>query len=809
MTEILVGYPGQELKSFHLNDILRGAVRDSGFFPELYKTDLPPMLSGALISGVERKLGEHGLSFEPYDFPIFLPPSLMPKAMEDYKEDDDNQVGIVQNKVARGFSSPVMSHAARLTPEEREAFFKKIATRASTDDARKIITFGDDRGLRLDPKLKMPLYGHLVDHYSPQVTEIFASDHLTPGKRIKEVDGANMGVINSVAHFHSVCGALRSSGEQFDSRNYMDTTLVFTPLLAGLLPLSEQGLIIKAVGNPNTFREVHVEDFDKIHKGRILTYDHFVHPEGEGFPNWVTLQALKRVVANDQTSREKKTFRGVDPVQADDYLRYRHSPGAASTAFAAIIGLPKRGEEPPAKLRPSYLAASNPEIILTSGSFLGISKKGLTTALPLKNGYRLSRTKKDLHFSLRDLEIACHKAQAFAVVHPDKYPITDEHMSGVREKEHLKLLRQLATSVVGSYLVTMSTMAGAAQHIGRPHLVDKDWLREFAMYHPDLCNLGLTGDSETEAYRLFSSPDDIKEALASFDPKTYNHALDTPENEFLSESQVQEMIGQQLGYCVIVYGSSGGFADATYRHARALTNALAKRNNISIATGAGTQSGMGGMNDGAIEAMQEGFKTLLIGARSDTDVSPLEGDHGEYFSKLGVELQQNPNEARHEYSDDQMVHIIHSNRILARQALMAEIMHAAVILDGGKGTALEFFITAYHNAKLNLTGQGFLGHNRIVPLVVSNRTIDFCGTKRGVFDELLEPWRHKGHLIGLRECQGENPIPDIIGFLQDHASGRKRIYGQEEAYAFDVSPQQIQLPSTQTLPLFAHRTRQP
>ena len=367
-TEILIGRAGETPHRFNLSDIKNGAVRDSGEFPELFERQLPPMVSGALISGVERKLEEHRLALEPFDFPVYLPPSLLPRALEDSKEEQTDQVDITKGKLQRGFLGPVFSYAASLEDVEQQQFLDDIARRAESDSMHHLITFADDRALRMDPVFLDPLYGHLRDHSNDQVREIFEKGHHTPGKRVKETDGANLGIANSVYRFHQVKESLRKAGKDFDEYQYMDTTLCFVPMLSGHIAIPEQGLVVTAVGNPRALREINSYDMQQIAKGRILTYDHFDKPVGEDFPDWVTIHALKRSLANDQTPAERTGYAGIDPDMARRYLTERHSPGAAMTAFAHMLEIPKKGKD--ASLRPHFVRTHKTQNCFNNRKFL-------------------------------------------------------------------------------------------------------------------------------------------------------------------------------------------------------------------------------------------------------------------------------------------------------------------------------------------------------------------------------------------------------------------------------------------------------
>ena len=789
MGDIYISRVGEDEHHFNMDDIRRGAVRDSGLFPELFERAVPKDLSLALISGVERKLGEHRVSLDAYGVPIHLPPSLLPRALEDSKEEQTNQIDITVGKMDRGFKSPVLALAEKMDISERAAFFADIAKRAGTTDIKHLGLVGDDRAQFGDDIFLDPLYGDLRNHPNAQIREVFTEGHGIPGKRVKEVDGANLGVINSVYKYSQARRAFRAANLEFDNTQHMDTTLCFVPLLEGALPLPEQGLVVRAIGGPRSLRDISHDDLEKLAKGRIFTYDHFDRPVGENFPDWVNLHALKRAVANDQTPFEKRAFAGIDRDQALDYLRYRHSPAAAMSAFVNAMGIPQQQMTPKA-MRPHFKRAHSPETVLTTGNFLGVPQEDLEAAFPVNSGKRISEDKVPL--TLRNLEVEAHRANAFAVVHPDKYPISDEEVEALGSQRNVEILRRTQTALISSYLTTMSTQAGASQHIGRPHLVDKKFHEELGLYHPDLCNMGLTGDAEKEAYQLVKSEKSIKRALNEYDETTYQHKVDVPEDEFTTEAEFKKSIGgRDLGYVVNMYGSSGGFAKATYAQPKDLSSRLSRRNNVTICTGAGTRSGMKGSSDGLVESKQAGYKVSFVGVRSQTDVSPLEGSHQEYFEEIGMPLEQDPNNPDYEVSQDGDVIVAKKDRIIPRQHLMAEISNATVIHDGGKGTVFEFYITALHNLSVNLTGKSsILSHNRIMPLCVANRDIEICGAKRGIYDVLLEPWRDQAHLIGLKEFKGEDPVADIEKFLVDHAEGRVLMYGQKERHDFDLSEQE-------------------
>ncbi len=797
MVEVLIGRVGEkETYSFSLDDIKRGAVRESGLFSELFKTKLPPMVSGVLVSGAEHKLYEQRLATKEFDFPIYLPPSVLPKALEDSKEEQTDQVNITKAKIQRGFLSPVFSLASTLEPVERAEFLNGIVKRAQTDSLENLIIFADDRMLRMDPVFLEPLFGNLRNHSNEQVREIFTEGHPTPGKRVKEVDGANLGIVNSVYRYHQVVKGLIREGVKFDGYQYMDTTLCFVPMVAKGVPLPENGLVIQAIGAPRELREVTDHDVRQVAKGRIFTYDDFDKPVGEDFPDWMTIRALKESVSLNQSRVEQATYDNkINKEKALEYLTEVYSPGVAIKAFVHALEIPKKGTVP--SIRPKFEQTQQPENILTTGSFLSgsLDEEDLRNALSVNSGKKVKSSRVKL--TLRKLEEEAHTAQAFAVVNSNRYQISDEDIKKFGSKDNLSILRELETSLVAAYLITMSTQAGASQHIGRPHLVHRSWYKHFGMYHPDFCNLGLTGDDEKQAYHLYDSKKEIEQGLNSFDKTTYQHNVDVPKDEFKSTEDLKEKFSiKETDYVVAGYGSSSGFADETYTHQRELFYQMSKKKNAVLVMGGGTRSGMKGMMDGTIQALKEGYPVKLIGIRSETDVSPLEGSVEDYFKEQGYPLAESLEDKDLLRAANGEIQIYKQQRILPRQSSIAQIADAVVLGDGGKGTALEFFITAVHNAKCNLTGEGLLGHTRRVPLIVMNREIKVYGTKRGMYDVLLGPYRGKEQLIGLKEMTGKNPVPQTVEFLFGHAKGREMIFGQEQGHNFDLSEQVLPNPSS-------------
>ena len=189
---ILIGRAGEDLHRFTLDDIKRGAVRDSGFFPEIYERKWPSITSAVLVSGVERKKHEHdtSLRYGEYDMPLWLPPSVLSEALEDSKEAEKNQNEIAAGKLDRGFVGPVRRQLRTRPVEDAKLFARRIAHRAGVPEINRILAFADDRNMILDPVYLKPLYGSLRDHWSEQVHQIFEPGHDVPGERVKEVDSA-------------------------------------------------------------------------------------------------------------------------------------------------------------------------------------------------------------------------------------------------------------------------------------------------------------------------------------------------------------------------------------------------------------------------------------------------------------------------------------------------------------------------------------------------------------------------------------------------------------------------------------------
>lgn len=781
MIKISVGRFGEDLHEFTLDGIKKGAVRDSGLFPELYERKWPAVTTGVLVSGVERKFEEHRLALEAYDFPLVHPAALLPQAHEDSKEEEPNQSAIARSKLYRGFLKPLFNHAAASGAGVQKDFhYAAVAARARVSDLRHLVAIADDRSLRMDRIFLEHLYGPLRDHPNEQVQEIFEPGHDVPGQRVKETDAARLGVLNSVYLWHQAAERLRAQRIMYKEKQYLDTVLCFVPVLPGALPLPEQGLIVKAEGHPRLLRDVTAEDIRRSNEGRILIYDHFDRVSFPGLPDWMTLHDCKRAIADDQMDKERRNYSGIDKSAVRAYLQEVHSPGAAMTAFAHMAGLPGISPEPKSR-RPVSLAKPRPRTVWTNANFLTKQPDAekVCEVLNLQKGINLSKMTGGLEH-LRNIEQAVYSGQAFAILDPENFPVTG------RKAESIKFLREIETSLIYAYLITMSTQHGALNHIGRPHLVEKSWYKKWGLWHPDLCNLGLTGDAEREAYWLWEDADGLKEGLRQhYDELFYNHNVQMPSNGFLSETQIKETLGiQNLGFVIANYSSASGFAAETYINPFRLNYELSRWNNVTTVDGGGVRSGMLGLREGTLAALNEGYRVRNIGIRSEGDVSPLEGDIVDWIRQKGYTPSDASPQARHLHFADGQMHILRFQRILPRQAAIAALADVATISDGGKGTVVEFFIMALHNARVNLTGKGLFGddfksNSRVTPIAVLNREIEFTGVKRGIFDRLLEPWKDHFEIMGVHEFRGVDPVPQVVQWIRDY--GRMR--------GFDLSDQ--------------------
>lgn len=99
--------------------------------------------------------------------------------------------------------------------------------------------------------------------------------------------------------------------------------------------------------------------------------------------------------------------------------------------------------------------------------------------------------------------------------------------------EDIRLLRRLETDLIFAYLTTMATQPGSANHFGRSHMVEKSYWENYGQWHPDFCNLGLAGDVESEAYRLYEGVDDLHAGLDAWDEMVYKHQVPLPANDFM------------------------------------------------------------------------------------------------------------------------------------------------------------------------------------------------------------------------------------------------------------------------------------
>lgn len=742
--------------------------------------EMPEDLGFGAATNVDRKLHEHRQNLNRYGIPIFRTNSIWQRATEDSEEGEKTAEAIARGKIET-FLGPLSRHLETLDEAERDAFESDLAARTAVSSTDNIILVSDDRAQYNDPIFlhEGGLYDDVRDHYNDKVASV-AGMRLPPGERIKEVAGAKMGNLNLVYLFKKAVGRLADQGKQFDRRGVMTTTLSFAPMVSGSLPIPEQGIYIKVRGPRTLWRDLKMDDVRRTKKGRILTLDHFENPKVDELPDWVTLHDMKRIVAEDQTPKEREIYEGIDVDAANHYLTEVHSPAVAMNVFCRGFGVPMKGE---ARAKQAYSKAyahrktgsSRPKSIYTTAHLLtdALDREGLTRLFPpLPKRMHFNRRKPNgsLHNFLRNLEEGVFSSQAFVVADPDspKIPISDGELEAYGNKANAKLMRYLKTGLMASYLITMSTQVGANQHHGRPHMLPYTWFRKFGLYHPDLATVGLTGDAEGEAYKLFADKKEFQKGLKEIDRETYHHNVRLPRNGFKPREKLRRKFGIKDNDCVVVgYGSATGDAHDTYMNPYKVFKKLAEEKGaVTFVTGGGTRSAMGGMLDAALDAMEDGQAVKFIGIRSESDVSPLEGKIEDYLKSRGIEIKPaEDKDAKHfiaKYGDKGEIHIYKDDRLLPRQSNIAAIGDVVMLSDGGKGTVVEFFMTALHNASVSVTGTGLLGHNNKVPLFVMNREFEHLGVKRGVFDVLLKPWREFKEQIGLVEVTGDDPVPETV-----------------------------------------------
>lgn len=760
MVNVLIGRGGEDLHAFDLDDIKNGALRDSGLFPELYESTWPSFTSGVLVTGVERKLHEHrsALSYGEFDFPLFTPPSILTRALEDSKEEETSHEGIASGKLHKGFIGPLRSELSNLTRTEKTKFARSIAQRANVRDLKHLVAFADDRSMTAPHAFLDPVYGHLNNHWNDQVKEVFTQEKI-PGVRVKEADGANYGPANSVYLYNKAKERIKLiATDKFT----MDTLLCVQPVIPGVLPLPEQGLIFKASGTPYDLKQFDERDLAKIKKGRILNYDHFTLLSG--FEDETTLNDLKQKYPQHY------------------YLAHQHSPGVAMTAFAHAANLPTLKDNR-RKKRPVYLfnqssRKQSPKTIVSSGALITNhpSREEIRSTLAFPTGMRLSykngETLGGLK-SLRALEEYAYSGQAFVVQDPDQFEAKPtDNLSA----EDVTLLRRLETDLIYAYLITMSTQAGAPNHIGRSHMVEKSYFKKRGLWHPDFANMGLAGDAETEAYRLYKNGEELISGLKEWDETMYQHQVQIPANDFLNEKNIKKILGKKdLGYVVSGYGSASAFIDNAYKDAHAMFHALSQLDQLTTIDGGGVRSAMLGLKEGTLKALSEGFNVSNIGVRSESDVSPLEGDITDWIENKGfkVETGQDP---RHLHFADNQMQILKLSRLLQRQAPIAALSDISLFFPGGKGTVVEICLTKLHNARVQLTGEGlfkgFNSNNKTIPLVFIDHEFEHLGEKRGIFDKVLtlDPEYHD--LLDIHIFKGKDRIKNAIDFVKRHASSQ-------------------------------------
>ena len=322
----------------------------------------------------------------------------------------------------------------------------------------------------------------------------------------------------------------------------------------------------------------------------------------------------------------------------------------------------------------------------------------------------------------------------------------------------------------------MSTQSGAPNHFARPHLVEKNYFIKAGggKWHGDMANLGIASDAQDEAYRLFEGPEELAEGFKEWDRLHYQHNAPDPVNNFLKEDWIKTCLNvEDLGLVVSGYGSASTYIDAAYKDATRLFYEVSKLHNVMTIDGGGTHSVMLGMKDGVLKAYREGYPILNLGIRSETDVSPIEGDIEKWIMQNGYTPAQGK-DARHIHFANNHMHILKLSRLLQRQHPIAALSHISTFFPGGKGTIVEALITMNHNARVGILGEGFFpgysSNMRQIPMLFSNHQFEYLGKRRGIFDGFLSGYRQHFDRLNMHEFIGENRIDQMLNFIIKYAN---------------------------------------
>ncbi len=783
MSKIWVGRIGEPLYEFSMTDIRAGAVREAGILPELYQSDWPTLTSGVSTTGVDRKLAEqhNALRSARYDFPIHSLAAIAPQQVsEDSKEAERDQVSIAVGKLSKALQT-VRGSVNRLNARDKRKALSEIARRGGVADAGHIIALADDRNSIKDGAFLDVLYGSLKNHWNPEVREIFDAGHLVPGKRVKEVTSALYGPWNEAYLHEQAERVLEEMGIAFEGGYQMDTTLFWQPLFPGTLNFPDQGFVLKAQGYP--LRTVpNVKDrFWKAVKeeGRIISFDHLRLVDHAG-------------ISKGTTEAELKEKNPLHP-----YFINRASPGRAMVASAEVMGIRNARSEKSTSFpkRPSMPKDRKPKTVASSAAFLtgGPKRQEILNTVKLpKSGNGVSSMNLSMSNGgfkdLRELEVKLHSSgQAFIIQNPRQFKAeASSDILGKNDKpvsaEDLSLLQRLETDLMFAYMITMSTQSGAPNHFGRAHLVEGSYFKEHGLWHPDFCTFGLAGDEEKEAYRVYDTLEAMRVGLKSWDQSTYQHHVPTPKNGFVTEGDLKKILGvESFGYVAASYGSASSYLDLAYKDAFDLNYEMSRRGMMTV-DGGGTRSAMLGMRMGVLKAMREGYPVFNLGVRSETDVSPLEGNIETLIEEQGFQYFKGE-DPRHLHFADRQMHILKMQRLLARQAIIASISHIAPFFAGGKGTVVEKCITRLHNARVQIFGHGlfpgFESNTRIIPIVDVDHEFEYMGELRKIWDMVNAPYTQKQlEWMGTKSFSGEWRVEEALDFIIHH--GRSLGFDMDE-----------------------------
>ena len=613
------------------------------------------------------------------DFPLShtvfaLEPKKAFIAGPDSIEAEATPIEIARGKAILGLLDPVTD----ATPQELRAALDAIDAK----DAKHVVVLSEDRELIAPKCLKdASVWDDVRD--IPLVRECFEKDEAFPGKRVNELQNACGGAVNFLLRLEKARAEMREKGHDVPDTHkshvsYYMKFLEYDPSQ----PFPEEGIFVSASEHNRRFLPVTEAHIALEKAGAQLELDNFDAPSQyhdaynlDGTP--VTIESLK-----------------ADPINGRQYFRREFSAARAMRAFAEVMGIPRR--ETPR----TYDLVDMPGATMISNLNFGEFGEEADGLEDIGGTYRRYSGRHRIE-SHADLELPFNGAEGTIV---EDWPVSAP--SGIDQTLY-ELERKMVARMVIIQRATLKPLAEPSA-LGRPLMIDygvRD--REMGPYNNSVKFKATTSRGD-HVYTVFSDPDGFDAAMqrGQWDAEHMKPLPETRSYDLSDENQFMNFMGaHDPMFTEALLSSASSHLEAATEVPRSYCYESGKKRMV-MTDGGGSRSGMGAQLDGAIEALEEGYKDFLMLLCRVPVASRKEGSLKPFCREHGLEPEHGNFDEKYMAFGKGRFHSMTFDHMGERQHAIIGPAHVVTAFIGGVGTEYEYNMAMYHNLMVEMRGYG-------------------------------------------------------------------------------------------------------